>query len=284
MNATKKKLIPILVFILTGISLLRLLKITINTSSSPPAALPPPLVNACPYPSPACDKFKTHKGGLSATQPLSSLRGNITEQEMQFLSSLVSHRAPCNLLIFGLKLQYLVFSVLNAGGTTVFLEDNPNKVRTIRPKSNNTRVYKVEYNTTAKEAYKLLKHARKNPACSPNTGLHEVPRCELALTDLPKKVYKLKWDIVIVDGPSGNGPEAPGRMAAIYTASILARTGKMTDIVVHDVDRMIEKWFSWEFLCDDNIVSSKGKFWDFRVAQKPNSKTFCPVQTSLVLE
>ena len=40
---------------------------------------------------------------------------------------------------------------------------------------------------------------------------------------------------------SGHSPEAPGRMGAIYTASMIARAGNATDVMVHDVDRKIEK-------------------------------------------
>lgn len=96
------------------------------------------------------------------------------------------------------------------------------------------------------------------------------------LTDLPREVYEVKWDVVVVDGPRGDSPQAPGRMATIYTAAIMAREGNTTDVVVHDTDRMIEKWYSWEFLCDENLISSKGKLWIFRIRNEKNSTRFCP--------
>lgn len=97
-----------------------------------------------------------------------------------------------------------------------------------------------------------------------------------------QEVYQHKWDVIVVDGPSGDTPEAPGRMGTIYTASIIARAGNMTDVVIHDVNRMIEKWFSWEFLCDENLVSSKGKLWIFRIRGQLNSTTFCPAKTAVI--
>lgn len=278
MGVTNKKSIATLVFVLITISLLRLLWITIRTTSisTPIASMPSALVNACSSPH-ACNKTTQHRQSLSASQPppLSNVSA-LTDKEHHLLSHLISHRAPCNILVFGLEHQYLaVASLLNAGGTTIFLEDDPSKLRNANTDSKNIQVKKVRYKTHAKEAYKLLKHARTNPGCAPNSELHDMPRCKLALTELPKEVYKLNWDVVIVDGPSGEGPESPGRMAAIYTASVLARRGNMTNVMVHDVDRMIEKWFSWEFLCDENLVSSKGKFWNFRIAKEVNSTRFC---------
>lgn len=276
MNITKKKLIPALFFVLAAISLLRLLRITVVSTSSSPAAMPPALLNASSTPK-ARLKTTQHRQRPSKSQPLSSSNTSaLTGKEYRFLSHLISHRAPCNLLVFGIEHQYLTqVSSLNAGGLTIFLEDNPSKLSIISTNSSSTRVYEVQYKTSAKEAYKLLNHARKNLGCSPYSGIHEAPRCKLALTELPKEVYDLKWDVVVVDGPSGEGPETPGRMAAIYTASMLARRGNMTNVVVHDVDQMIEKWFSWEFLCAENLVSSKGRFWNFQIARQTKSTRFC---------
>lgn len=275
MGVPNKKSIAALVFVLISISLLRLLWITIRTST-PIASMPPALVNACSSPH-ACNKITQHRKRPSTGPPPSSSNVSaLTEKEYHFLSHFISHRAPCNILVFGLEHQYLaVASSLNAGGTTIFLEDNPTKLGDVNTQSKYIQVKEVMFKTYAKEAYKLLKHARTNPGCAPNSGLHDMPRCKLALTELPKEVYKTKWDVVIVDGPSAEGPESPGRMAAIYTASILARKGNMTNVMVHDVDRMIEKWFSWEFLCDENLVSSKGRFWNFHFAKEVNSTRFC---------
>ncbi|KAE8705206.1 palmitoyl-acyl carrier protein thioesterase [Hibiscus syriacus] len=83
----------------------------------------------------------------------------------------------------------------------------------------------------AKKAYELLKHAMGNPACTPSTSLSQQSICKLALRTLPKEVYQIKWDVVVVDGPIGNAPDAPGRMSTIYTASMLARAGKTTHVV-----------------------------------------------------
>lgn len=252
MGLTKRKLILVLVFVLVGASLFRVLRITISTSYFP-------IVVSSPQLDP-----KTSKPTLSTYH-----NKILSEKELRFLSDIILQKAPCNLLVFGLEDQYLKLPAINKGGATFFLEDKPEKLIKMKGNSNGTQVFRIRYKTSAKEAYKLLKHARTHSSCSLRSGIGmRTSKCKIALTGLPKEVLKTKWDIIVVDGPGGDGPESPGRMGAIYMAGVLARAGNGTNVVVHDVDRTIEKWFSWEFLSEKNLVSSKGKFWNFRIAQK----------------
>lgn len=272
-----KKLLPVLVFILSSLSILRLLKIAITTSrpSSPAAALSSSVQQECSSPS-ECSQVTSYAQGVKSSPHKASASATLlTTKELMLLSNLITRKAPCNLLVFGLQSQYLSLSSINGGGITLFLEDDPYKISEIKASSNGTRVHKVEYQVPAKKAYKLLKHARENPACAPTTSLFQQSTCQLALRNLPEEVYQLKWDVVVVDGPIGDAPEAPGRMSTIYTASMLARAGNTTNVVVHDVHRTIEKWFSWEFLCEENLVSAKGKLWNFRISGQSHSTRFC---------
>lgn len=266
MNFTRKKIIPVLVLVLSSLSILRLVRIALTTSSTSSLlaiALPP--------------KLQRPIFGFSINQSRASANEvAISEKEFKLLSNLIAKKAPCNLLVFGLESQYLNLSAINDGGKNVFLEDDPYKLSTFKISSNHTRIYKVDYKHPAEKAYKLLKHARQNKACAPNSGLRNLSKCQLALTDLPREVYEVKWDVVVVDGPIGDAPQAPGRMATIYSAAIIAREGNTTDVVIHDIDRMIEKWYSWEFLCDENLISSRGKLWIFRIRNEINSTRFCP--------
>ncbi|KAK9042152.1 hypothetical protein V6N11_017231 [Hibiscus sabdariffa] len=137
--------------------------------------------------------------------------------QIPFCHRIVRCKAPGNLLVFGLQSQYVNLSSINASGITVFLEDDPRKVHRIKAGFNGTRVYNVKYQTTAKKAYTLLKHTRGNPACSPSTNLMNQSSCKLALRNLPGEIYKLKWDVVVVvDRPTKDSQEAPGRMSTIY--------------------------------------------------------------------
>ncbi|CAH1423174.1 unnamed protein product [Lactuca virosa] len=221
MTLTKRKSILILVFILVIASLIRVLRITITTSYFPNVV------------------------SSSMDHDLITTRSNVSdktlsEKELRFLSDIILQKSPCNLLVFGLEDQYLKLPTINKGGATVFLEDKPEKLMKMKGNGDGVQVFRIRYKTSAKEAYKLLKHARRDSSCS---------------------VRRLT-------SKCGDGPESPGRMGAIYMAGVLARSGNGTNVVVHDVDRMIEKWFSWEFLSEKNLVSSKGKFWNFKISQR----------------
>lgn len=264
MRIPGKKLIPI-ILVLSALSIVRLVRIATSTSS------PRPLFTLFP---------QNNKDPTA--QKTSSNTTHLTSKEFLLLSNLITRKAPCNVLVFGIQQQYLDLAALNAGGTTLFLEDDTEKISQVKFESNRTRVYKLESKTAAKKAYNLLKHARRNPACAPTAKPLQQPACKLALRRLPAQVYETKWDVVVVDGPCGDGLEAPGRMAVIYTAGLLARGGNETDVVVHDVDRTIEKWFSWEFLCEENLVAAKGRLWNFRIRGESNSNSnstrFCSAE------
>ena len=132
--------------------------------------------------------------------------------------------------------------------------------------------------------------ARGSPACRRPTGTVRRSGCPLALTSLPRAVLDARWDVVVVDGPSGAAPGEPGRMGTIYTAAALARASAAAgggddkvkvDVAVHDVDRTVERWYAWEYLCEDNLAAAKGRLWHFRVGAGGPPDAFCntgPVQ------
>jgi hypothetical protein len=140
-----------------------------------------------------------------------------------------SSRAPCRLLVFGLFPQLLALNRLNsgsgAGATTTFATDSvvdADAMRRVlgsgRKGSGSSRadsgvvVHRARYRDAVAEAWPLLRHARGSPACRRPTGAVRKSGCLLALTSLPREVLTAGWDAVLVDGPSGTGPEEPGRM------------------------------------------------------------------------
>ncbi|XP_051115893.1 glucuronoxylan 4-O-methyltransferase 2 [Andrographis paniculata] len=276
MKLTKRKLVPVLAFILCTASAFRFLNISMVTTSS--SRLPWIVLRECSSTSPLCIKniSRPHENKKEVKAPcrgsiMSKNERILTRKEIQFLFDFISTRLPCNLLIFGSEREYSSIAHLNAGGVTIFLDEN-HHVGNKTVLAINARVFRVTYNTVASEAYQLLKVARENLDCVPKIRL---PKCILGLSNLPEKVYDTKWDVVVVDGPRGDTPDSPGRMASIYTAGVMARRGNTTDVFVHDADRMVEKWFSREFLCEENLVSSKGRFQHFRIQGAPNATKFC---------
>lgn len=104
--------------------------------------------------------------------------------------------------------------------------------------------------------------------------------CRLGLNDLPNQLYEIDWDIILVDGPRGYWPDAPGRMSAIFTAGVLARSKKggspKTHVFVHDFNNKVDRVTSFEFLCKENLVKAKDLMAHF-VLERMGSETleFC---------
>ncbi|KAG8089837.1 hypothetical protein GUJ93_ZPchr0011g28741 [Zizania palustris] len=226
-----------------------------------------------------------------------SAESGLTAKEVALLRSVVAARAPCRLLVFGLSPQLLALAKVNSGegAVTAFVTDSAEDADSARRvlarrgaanEAGSAAFHQVRYRNAAGEAWPLLRRARANPACRLPTGTVRKSGCHLALTTLTRELLDAMWDVLVVDGPSGAGPEEPGRMAAIYTAAALARAaaaagGRQVDVAVHDVDRTVERWYAWEYLCEDNLVAAKGRLWHFRVAAGGPPDAFCstgPVQ------
>uniref|UniRef100_A0ACD5TS96 Uncharacterized protein n=1 Tax=Avena sativa TaxID=4498 RepID=A0ACD5TS96_AVESA len=209
----------------------------------------------------------------------------LAAKEFALLRSIVAARAPCRLLVFGLSPQLLALAAINSGpgAATAFVTDSAEdgdaarRVLAGRGGGSSAAVHRTRYPDAAGEAWALLRRARDaGPACVRATGTVRKSGCRLALTSLPREVLDARWDVVVVDGPSGAGPDEPGRMGAIYTAAALARAGGgEVDVAVHDVNRTVERWYAREYLCEDNLVAAKGRLWHFRVGTGGPRDAFC---------
>jgi uncharacterized protein (TIGR01627 family) len=241
----------------------------------------------------------TQSSAASAQRPLRSewdgsgngTAGNdgLAAKEFALLRSVVAARAPCKLLVFGLSPQLLALAAVNAGhgAATAFVTDSAEDWDAARrvlagPRDvggSTTAVHRARYPDAAGEAWALLRRARAaGPVCARPMGTVRKSGCPVALTSLPRKVLDARWDVVVVDGPSGAGPGEPGRMGAIYTAAALARAGGgEVDVAVHDMDRTVERWYAREYLCEDNLVAAKGRLWHFRVGAGGPRDAFCTI-------
>ena len=189
--------------------------------------------------------------------------------------------APCNFLVFGLGHDSLMWASLNPGGTTLFLEEDPKWVQTVLKRAPLLRASTVRYRTRLSEADNLLSTYESEPDCSPSNARLKDTRCRLALTELPSEVYEKEWDLIMIDAPRGYYPEAPGRMAAIYSAAVMARArtrGGVTHVFLHDVNRRVEKSYAQEFLCMKYKVNGVGRLWHFQIPSATNvsdTSSFC---------
>lgn len=145
--------------------------------------------------------------------------------------------------------------------------------------------YDVQYTTKMSEMGELIAAAKEQARneCRPVQNLL-FSECRLGINDLPNLVYDIDWDVILVDGPRGDWPESPGRMSAIFTAGVLARSKKVgspkTHVLLHDYYRNVEKVCGDEFLCRENLVESTGMLAHFVLERMdPNSFDFCPRKT-----
>lgn len=203
-----------------------------------------------------------------------------TQEEMMVTANILSRRGPCNFLVYGLGFDSPLWQALNYGGRTVFLEEDPSWIAQMVQAHPSLESYAVNYTTTLSEADDLLAYAREHrEICLPEQNLMQ-SECKLVLKTLPEQIYGIKWDVIMIDAPRGYSPEFPGRMMAIYTSAMMARTAacdRSTDILLHDVDRSVEKMYSTEFFCAKNLIESVGKLWHFQIFGEGTSprKDFC---------
>lgn len=104
--------------------------------------------------------------------------------------------------------------------------------------------------------------------------------CKLGINDLPNHVYEVDWDVILVDGPRGDWPDAPGRVMPIFTSGVLARSKKggngKTHVFVHDFGGEVQRVCGEEFLCRENLVEASETLGHYVVERmEEGSFQFC---------
>jgi len=88
---------------------------------------------------------------------------------------------------------------------------------------------------------------------------------EISRIPPPPVVFKHKWDVVLIDGPTGFSQVRPGRILPFYWASKIIKQNPNVIIYVDDYNRVLEKKLSARFLGTKNIKNIQdNKFIKFR--------------------
>ncbi|KAJ7967978.1 Glucuronoxylan 4-O-methyltransferase [Quillaja saponaria] len=228
---------------------------------------------------PMCNKIPPSLAQTLIHYSTSTITPQQTSKEISVTARVLDKKSPCNFLVFGLGHDSLMWSALNYGGRTIFLEEDEAWIEQIRRQFPMLESYHVTYDSKVNQAENLM-DVGKGPECTA-VGDPRYSMCLLALKGLPSEVYETKWDLIMVDAPTGYHGEAPGRMTAIYTAGMMARNredGAKTDIFVHDVNRVVEDKFSKAFLCEKYMKKQEGRLRHFTIpSHKDGSgRPFCP--------
>lgn len=229
--------------------------------------------------SPTCSKIPNPLAQALIHYTTSTITPQQTVKEISVTARVLKKKSPCNFLVFGLGHDSLMWSSLNYGGRTIFLEEDEAWIEQIKKRFPMLESYHVSYDSKVNQADNLME-AGKVPECMVVSD----PRysmCQLALKGLPDEVYDRQWDLIMVDAPTGYYEEAPGRMTAIYTAGMMARNRKEgeTDVFVHDVNRSVEDKFSKEFLCEGYMKKQENRLRHFIIPSHTgeSSMPFCPL-------
>ncbi|KAF5730861.1 hypothetical protein HS088_TW19G00461 [Tripterygium wilfordii] len=231
--------------------------------------------------SPTCAKIPRSLAQTLIHYSTSTITPQQTLKEISVTARVLDKKSPCNFLVFGLGHDSLMWSSLNFGGRTIFLEEDESWIEQIKLRFPMLESYHVTYDTKVNQADNLMEVGR-GPECTSLVDL-KYSICQLSLKSLPSEVYEMKWDLIMVDAPTGYHEEAPGRMSAIYTAGMIARNreeGAETDVFVHDVNREVEDRFSMEFLCEKYMKKQEGRLRHFTIPShrdgSATNKPFCP--------
>ncbi|KAI5661675.1 hypothetical protein M9H77_20998 [Catharanthus roseus] len=227
-----------------------------------------------------CNKIPSSLAHALIHYTSSTITPQQTLKEISVTSKILEKKSPCNFLVFGLGHDSLMWNSLNYGGRTIFLEEDESWIEQIKTRFPMLESYHVTYDTKVNQANNLMEVGKGTECTSILDPRYSM--CQLALKGLPNEVYEIKWDLIMVDAPTGYYEDAPGRMSAIYTAGMMARNkeeGGETHVFVHDVNREVEDKFSRAFLCDGYLKKQVGRLRHFRIPSHRSNvdQQFCPL-------
>lgn len=144
------------------------------------------------------------------------------------IGAAIRSAAPgARVLIFGIGHDSELWSAINFDGDTLFLESDPAWTETVRQRIPHLKVENVSYG---------------DRTVATSLPINEA---ELAAYPIPAPILDNKWDVIVIDGPTGFKGSVPGRSLPIYWSSRIASAE--TQIFIDDYHRPLEKTYSDHF-------------------------------------
>lgn len=162
-------------------------------------------------------------------------------------TAIQTHHCNAKLLVFGLGRDSVFWQTANAGGQTVFVEDNQEWYDCVLKRHKSLKAFLIKY-TTRKGDFS----AEVATDVASRQPLH-----------LPAEISSQRWDVILVDAPAGHSGGDPGRIQSIFAARQLAAPGG--DVFVHDVNRDIERACCDTFFSNATLCESVGRMRHYRV-------------------
>mmetsp|Transcript_102749 Transcript_102749/g.299714 ORF Transcript_102749/g.299714 Transcript_102749/m.299714 type:complete len:202 (-) Transcript_102749:20-625(-) len=164
---------------------------------------------------------------LAGLSPILSKQPLPKDQQLrgEVLDAIGERLGAANFLVFGTGYDSPTWMKANEHGRTYFIEDSRGWVDQ-QPRSVRAATAMVSYTSQVRSA---------------EADLHDEAALARLLGRMPSKLRALAWDQILVDGPEGWNPSAPGRGQSIYAASQLA--GPKTVIFLDDCQRSVEAMY-----------------------------------------
>ncbi|KAF8711407.1 hypothetical protein HU200_029439 [Digitaria exilis] len=210
-----------------------------------------------------------------------------TEAEAGAAARVLSRRAPCNLLVFGVGPDAALWAALNHGGRTLFLDSDADRIAAARASGMDLDAHPVTYQQQTISDELLLAVRNSSNCVTPATkGLSpeqlENSACAVAPRGMPAAFYEEEWDVIMVVGGADESSPVVVVPGAVYTAGVAARTRRPgtgeTDVLVHGVDGAAEESFTRAFLCEEYLKEEAGRLRHFVIPSHRDKEAmaFCP--------
>tara|TARA_R100000008_G_C3579401_1_gene167413 strand:+ start:542 stop:1219 length:678 start_codon:yes stop_codon:yes gene_type:complete len=181
-------------------------------------------------------------------QLVSQDNGQMSFDQYQYIYEMIKSKGGCNLLVFGLGNDSMLWDMANTNGKTIFLEDIETWIEEVKNMSNimgkTLDIRKVTYTDIGRNYKKLLEDYEN--------GINNLR------IDLDDDIKNIKWDAILVDGPICYNPDVPCRMKSLYEAFYLSKLNNEVDVFIHDVNKLVVKTYVEYFYKEYELIKTLG--------------------------